>query len=449
MRRRQLALGGVGGAALLAAACAPAASPAGQSVAPVKAPVKLTYMSAHTAGSVGFQKDEEQFGLFSQAHPNVTIELAPAPGAEVKQKLIVQASGGTPTQLTQNTWGLWMDLARGGIIRELSSYFKADKLSPDALFIPLAADFHSDKGTLYGFPVSVSSDQFPFNKDLFDKEGISYPPSEKQDASWTMERFLDVAQKLTKPGQQVGMQNVHSSNYLFNRGTWYGHITWDEAKRQVAVNNATMAKGIQFWVDLVQRYRVVPSADEAKALGGGNLFLSGKAAMQYTCCPLPLKDATFRWGMATMPYSGPAGSKNVAGRIFPHALILAKSIPAAEQDAAWALFKWYASKPEYGGLMPPSNSHVIAPYKDARYSDLAMKDFTEQTRGVSAMASLLTAQTAALESCGLKKYIEYDAMWAQVTDQWDAVQAGKQGVQDFLQVLQRVCDDAKFGTTGI
>ena len=97
VRRRQLALGGAGGAALLAAACAPAASPAGQEVAPVKAPVKLTYMSAYTAGSVGFQKDEEQFGLFSQAHPSVTIELAPAPGAEVKQKLIVQASGGTPT----------------------------------------------------------------------------------------------------------------------------------------------------------------------------------------------------------------------------------------------------------------------------------------------------------------------------------------------------------------
>ena len=32
-----------------------------------------------------------------------------------------------------------MDLARGGIIRELSSYFKADKLSPDALFIPHGA----------------------------------------------------------------------------------------------------------------------------------------------------------------------------------------------------------------------------------------------------------------------------------------------------------------------
>jgi hypothetical protein len=51
------------------------------------------------------------------------------------------------------------------------------------------------------------------------KEGLAYPPSEKQDPSWTMEKFLDVAQKLTKPGQQVGMQNVHSSNYLFNRGT--------------------------------------------------------------------------------------------------------------------------------------------------------------------------------------------------------------------------------------
>jgi ABC-type glycerol-3-phosphate transport system substrate-binding protein len=450
LTRRSLALGSAAAAASLAVACAPSDSQSAAGQPAAKAPVKLAYMSPHQPGTAGFQKDEEQFRLFSQAYPHITVELSPIAGwAAVKEKLIVQASGGTPIQLTQNGWGLWMDLARGGIIRELSSFFKADKLSPENLFLPVAAEFLSHRGTLYSFPVSISSDQFPFNKDLFDQESLPYPPQDRHDTAWTMERFLEVTQKLTKPGQQVGMANVHSPAYLFNRGTWYGHITWDESKRQVTVNHPLMIKGIQFWVDLVHRYRIVPGAQEIAALGGGNLFLTGKAAMQYTCCPLGLKDASFRWGLATLPYSGPAGSKHVSGRIFPHALLLAKNLPVAEHEAAWTLFKWYTSKPEYGGLMPPSNSHVIAPYKDARFSDLALKDFEQQTGGVSARASLLTAQTAPLESCGLKKYIEYDALWARATADWDAVQAGQTSAQDFVQTLQRACDDAKFGTADI
>ena len=58
LTRRGIALGGVAAAAALGIACAPAdsQSAAGQSAA--KSPVKLTYMSSHLAGSVGFQKDE-------------------------------------------------------------------------------------------------------------------------------------------------------------------------------------------------------------------------------------------------------------------------------------------------------------------------------------------------------------------------------------------------------
>ena len=187
LTRRTMALGSGATAAVVATACAPSGATSGGGSSAAKTPVKLLYMSGHVSGSVGYVKDEEQFRLFSQQHPHITIELSPAPGAQVKEKLIVQATGGTPIQLTQNAWGLWMDLARGGMIRELGSFFKADKLSPEALFLPVAADFHSYKGVMYGFPISVSSDQIPFSKDLFQRESIPFPPEDRHDRSWTME----------------------------------------------------------------------------------------------------------------------------------------------------------------------------------------------------------------------------------------------------------------------
>jgi ABC-type glycerol-3-phosphate transport system substrate-binding protein len=218
----------------------------------------------------------------------------------------------------------------------------------------------------------------------------------------------------------------------------------------VLANHPLMVKGIQFWVDLVHRYRVVPSSDEAKALGGGtNAFNAGKAAMQYTCCPLGLKDVSFRWGLATLPYSGPAGSKNVSGRIGVPSLMLAKSIRREEHEASWTLFRWYMSKPEYGGLMPLSNSHAVAPYRDSRFSDIAQKDFEQQTKGVSAKASLLTAQYAPFEACGLSKYIEYTPLWDRIKDAWTATEANQLPVQDLVQQVQKAADDVKIGSASL
>ena len=194
--RRRLS---VGGAALAGGTLAACAAPGANAPAPESAstrPVTLSYLNGHAPGSVGSEKDDEQFKLFSQAHPHITVEvvLAGGPGAPgARQKFAALAAAGTATHLAQNDWGVWLDLARTGTIRELSSFFKADKLSPENLFLPLPIDQYSYRGVLYAFPVSVSSDSFAYNKDLFDREGVPAPPADTADRSWTLEKFLEVA----------------------------------------------------------------------------------------------------------------------------------------------------------------------------------------------------------------------------------------------------------------
>ncbi len=449
--RRRVALGsGVLAGGVLAACSAPGASAPGREAATAR-PVTLSYLNGHAPGSVNAEKDDEQFRLFNQAYPHLTVEvvLAGGPGAPgARQKFTALAAAGTATHLAQNDWGVWMDLARSGVIRELSSYFRNDKLSPDTLFLALPVDQYSYRGVLYGFPVSVSSDSIAYNKDLFDREGIPLPPADRQDPAWTMEKFLEVAQRLTKPGQQAGMLTTH--NYHFNRGTWYGRTTWDDARRQAFVNHPDHLKGQQFWMDLVHKYRIVPGADEARQLAGGvsNAFLAGKAAMMYTCCPLSLKDVPSKWGLATLPYSGPAGSKNISGRIWPHSLHVGKAIPAHEMDAVWTLFKWYMAKPENAGLQPPSNSHQVAPYKDPRYSEIAQKEFERQTGGVSGKAPLLTAQNTPPSYCGMLKYEEFNEVDEKTKDAWVKVEANQMSAKDWADLAQKAIEDARLGSKG-
>jgi hypothetical protein len=47
----------------------------------------------------------------------------------------------------------------------------------------------------------------------------------------------------------------------------------------------------------------------------------------------------FKWDVATLPYSGPAGSKNISARINNHALIMGKGTEA-EREATWQVYRW-------------------------------------------------------------------------------------------------------------
>jgi len=191
---------------------------------------------------------------------------------------------------------------------------------------------------------------------------------------------------------------------------------------------------------------VILTGDEAKQLAGGapNVFYAGKAAMMYTCCPHGLRELTFRWGLAVVPYSGPGAL--ISGRIWPHALHVAKNIPDDAMKAIWTLFKWHMARPEQGGLHPPANSHIVAPYKDARYSDIALKEFESITRGVSGKAHLVMAQNAYPSACGMLKYEEYNDMWDRVKGDWDKVEANQISVRDWSSLAQKAIEDVKMGS---
>ena len=219
-------------------------------------------------------------------------------------------------------------------------------------------------------------------------------------------------------------------------------------------------KGNQFWQDLRHKHRLIMDSEFSKAIGGiGKGFPAGKVAMYYTCCPHNvLRDAKatgVEAGLATLPFSGwdTNGNtifpgQNISGRVWPHNMHVAKEITAEEQEAAWTFFMWLAKDPKNGGLMPPSNQHIVAPYLDETYSEAAQRDF-ESITGVDSVASSAPLQNALTEYpsfCGMLKYEEYSDAWNTIKDDWSKHEANEMSSGDFSRRAQEVFENAKLGT---
>jgi ABC-type glycerol-3-phosphate transport system substrate-binding protein len=199
-------------------------------------------------------------------------------------------------------------------------------------------------------------------------------------------------------------------------------------------------RGLQFWKDVRDVHRVQPTSEEADQIRGGasgNVFFTGKVAMQVlliTQAALP-----FRWAVGTLPYSGPAGSKNVSGRIHNHALLMGKT-PEAEREATWQVLRWLL-QPENAGRFPRTAGHVVSPLKNPAASAISQRRYREQL-GVDPKAYLLQAQTTRPSGWGMSKYADF----AQVGPEIDArytgeFLAGTLGVQEYAGWVATYVDD--------
>ena len=68
-------------------------------------------------------------------------------------------------------------------------------------------DYYSVEGVIYGFPLQLKVGCLAYNKDIFDKEGLPYPPPD-----WTWDEYYETAKKLTKDTDGDGRVDQWGSN---------------------------------------------------------------------------------------------------------------------------------------------------------------------------------------------------------------------------------------------
>lgn len=167
-----------------------------------KQPVTLKLFN-HGAG---INTDEDLNKTFihpiQSKYPNVNVELIK--GRKLEE---LAAAGEIPDLIiTSNYYMIQpLDLGLGSDMRDLVKRGNIDlsKFEPEAVNVvkSYGEGIFSKNGEIYGIPFSLNYGLVAYNKDIFDKFGVSYP---KDGMTWN--QIIDLAQKVTR--QEDGFQYV-------------------------------------------------------------------------------------------------------------------------------------------------------------------------------------------------------------------------------------------------
>ena len=247
--------------------------------------------------------------VFQEKHPNVTIKVDPTFDWD-SQKYLVQAAAGTAPDI------LWGDehwsflLASKGVELDLNPFIEASGFKKDD-YADLY-EYFTLNGKLYSLALWYGCEALFYNQTLFEKAGLSLPTDK-----WTYDDMLAAAKKLTKDENNDGQPEIWGAQV---ETTWanpwgstigaFGGEFFSPDGTEFLVCKKPNYDGLQWYIDLIHKWKVAPTPETSEALaGGGDPFQVGLIAMKFAAAwsivtYRKIKD--FVWDVAPMPL-GPKG----------------------------------------------------------------------------------------------------------------------------------------------
>ncbi|MEN6371949.1 MAG: sugar ABC transporter substrate-binding protein [Armatimonadota bacterium] len=280
---------------------------------------------------------------FEKTHPKIKIELQITPHVRVFDKLMISTAGGRPPDVTRVSSMWFHPCAARGLFADLGPFVKRDKSFDLSDFYPQAIDgWGKHNGRLYALPTDIDIYAMYYNKDMFDKAGISYP-----DWSWDWSKYLEVSKKLTKDLNGDGRLDQWGTatdqfwqSYVFQNG---GQLVSSDQKHCMLSQPAAY-EAIQWESDLINKYHVSPNAEENAQIGPDKLFMMGKIGMYISgswAAELVFKDNLKGFTYDVAPF--PKGKERVTFIGGGAYAIMSRS---EHKDEAWEFLKWMTG-PEY------------------------------------------------------------------------------------------------------
>ena len=246
---------------------------------------------------------------WDEKHPGIRVRLEHAPIGGYMTRVLTQIAGGVAPDIIFCEVNIFVDLVARDVFLNLNPFIERDNFPLDDFFPEVVDRFRVD-GRLYAIP----RDTAPFavvyyNKALFDKHGVDHPEDD-----WDLADLLEKAKKLTI------VENGRIKQYGFYSGYWenfvyaHGGRLVDDVKypTKSLLDQPEAMEGLQFYVDLIHKYRVAPPPSITREWGGHALFVAGKVAMYASGIwqtPLFREIEDFDWDVAMFP-KGPTGLRN-------------------------------------------------------------------------------------------------------------------------------------------
>ena len=223
---------------------------------------------------------------FEENNPDIKVDFMHIPQNYFQKIHLLFASNTAPDVVFINNHYLPI-YARAGVLEDLSDEFDYEK------FYPVSVDALSFDGKVYAVPRDVSNLVIFYNKDIFDKYGVSYP-----DKNWTLGDLLKTSQKLTHLPDVFGISFEEEPLFYLPYLVSFGVKDFSD------FGSREMQEGLKFYGDLRNKYHVAPRKEESASATMAQMFLQGKVAMHLSgrwLVPKYREEAKFAWDVVRFP----------------------------------------------------------------------------------------------------------------------------------------------------
>ncbi|MFP3387515.1 ABC transporter substrate-binding protein [Brevibacillus sp. SIMBA_040] len=389
------------------------------------------------------KKMEEIIAKFEASHPNIKIKTETAPYEDFYQKLTTQIAAGTAPDIWQSDGTKVFGFAQRGAIRDITEYVTKE-INKDEVN---GLEFNKDaEGKYWGVPQGIQVGALFYNKDLFDKAGVSYPT-----ADWTWDDLKAAAAKLTLDAngknaddpafdknsvKQFGFTFFGSSRGAFNILKAYGGGVLDPTMTKSIIHSPENKKAVEWMADGMKR-RLFPNPADLKAFQSNfKVFLSGASAMQIDiyAATTAMNGAELNYDVAPLP-KGPDGKRFAP--VIANSWVINKKANEQKVKAAQEWITYWTTSDE-AQVEWTQVGEAIPVKKSVANSD---KFLTNNTKPENKKVFL-----DSLEFAGTIDTNAVFAEWVKVfTDNLSELFMDKYGVDEYIsktdQGIQKVLDD--------
>lgn len=395
IRRRVLGGALLGAGGVLAAACeAPQVQRAGQEGVQSSSQQGKVAWLVRTTPQENRGQEEIFEPAIKKALPGIEIERIVVPSNQYIPKINAMAAAQESLEL----WGFggnYFDYWWRGLPQDLTPYINADKWNTGDYFQPGLMDIYKINNKYYGLSqLTTYGSMMVYNRDMLDRAGLKYPPVDWDDASWTTDRLLEYALKMSKnwgkPDGEYGVfmplwASMTSWPYLWGGDAWAPEHYTEFIAQKTAFNSDAVLQSHQFNYDLVWKHQVSPDPGVQKSMeqfqtpfktGRVGMMLDGGWMYWNTS---DIKD--FKFGYAALPRG--KANKNINFNDF---WIMGRW--SKNKDAAWKVMRVITGVQEtsdYSRLSgtPPTPRASLTPWLEgiSKISGQSVADLTKVTTG--------------------------------------------------------------------
>jgi multiple sugar transport system substrate-binding protein len=238
------------------------------------------------------------------ANPKIKIIFEHTPYTGYDSKILTRIAGGAAPDIIATEVDYFVTFATKGVLEDLTPYFQESTAISKNDFFPTILDRFTVDGKVLAVPRDVAPFACVFyNKQLFDEANVEYPKDD-----WTWDDMLRAARSLTKQDAngrttQYGFYGWAWQNFVYGNG---GSLV-DNVKNpsKVMLDDPKTIQGLQFYADLINLYKVMPTPVALSNMGMGVdlMFASGRLAMFLSgIWETPgLRNYSFKWDVAMFP----------------------------------------------------------------------------------------------------------------------------------------------------